>query len=200
MKVALTGGIACGKSVVQDYLQRYGVPIIDADHITHKLYEEDADLIALVKEHFGKDVINPDGSVNRQKLGNKAFGQPEKLALLSGWIHPKVRQRVKQFFEAALPPNSPDNAIAISVIPVLYESGLQEQYDEVWVVKATPQQQLDRLMNNRGLSEAEAVTRVGSQIPITQKVNMADVVIDNTGTIENTEQQIEALLKNYQWV
>jgi len=196
MKIALTGGIACGKSLVQQYLQAYGVPVIDADEVTHQLYDTDADLQACIREHFGDAVFNSNGSVNRKNLGDAAFGHPEALALLSSWIHPKVRQQIQVFFEVSV--DTPDQ-MAVAVIPVLFESSQQENYDEVWVVNATPAQQLERLITHRGLTTDEARVRMESQIPIAEKIAQADRVIDNTGTSATLKAQIDHLLTQYRW-
>ncbi len=193
-KIALTGGIACGKSMVQRHLETLGVPVIDADHVTHDLYQHDEALKRNIRQKFGDDVFEPTGRVNREKLGHLVFNAPEQMKKLVDWIHPKVREKIVAFFQTHA-----QEKFAIAVIPVLFESNQADQYDEVWVVKATREQQIERLIKRgqeqgRALTREQAEARLNSQIPLDEKLKQAHVIIDNTGTLAETQAQISSVI------
>ncbi len=188
--MGLTGGIASGKSLVAKYLKDdLKVPVIDADDVTHDLYRHDPELKANIRREFGEDVFTSSGEVDRDKLGQIVFNDPPRLKLLSSWIHPKVRQKIAGFFR-----EHANEKLAVAVIPILYESGLEKNYDEVWVVKATREQQLERLMTRPNMTREKAEARLNSQMPLEEKLKRADVVIDNTGSVEHTQGQVKRLV------
>ncbi len=192
IKIALTGGIACGKSMVQKHLEALNVPILDADDVSRDLYLHDTELKEQIRDEFGGVVFEADGSVNRSKVSNLAFKAPERLKKLMEWIHPKVRESLAEFFKTQL---ENQEKFAIAVIPILYESKLEGQYDEVWVVKASREQQIERLLGRseaqgRSMTLEQAEERLNSQMPLKEKIKRADWVIDNSGTIAETEAQL----------
>ncbi len=195
-KVALTGGIATGKSCVQAWLAKQGVPVLDADALTHELYASDLTLKANIANTFGADVFeNGDttGAVNRKALGAKVFGKPDKLALLESWIHPKVKAAIEDFYTAyATAP------FVVVTIPILYEKNRQHDFNEIWLVYATKAEQRQRLTEHRGLTAVEADDRLASQLPIDEKRRMTEAlggsIINNTGSIDTLHQQLETLL------
>lgn len=195
IRVGLTGGIASGKSLVTSTLKRLNVPTVDADAIVHDLYANDAQLKQEIKDAFGSDVFTPSGEVDRKKLGTVVFQDRTKLAQLSGFIHPKVRLKIEAFFE-----QHKNAKLAVADIPLLFESGLEKFYDVVWLVKATRDQQIDRLMKRNNLSKDEAEQRLASQMTFEDKLKKAQEksysVIDNTGTIADTEKQVQDLVLN----
>ena len=203
-RIALTGGIASGKSTVEAILARHGVPVVDSDALTHALYET-TELKAHVFKHFGADVFenkDPAGSVNRKALGALVFEDATKLTLLTDYIHPRVKRQTEAFFQ-----DHEESPLVVASIPLLFEvyplNIIREGYDGVWLVATTPHHQLARLMGNRGLSEAEAEVRIASQTPIEDKVallnsewrNEHDAIIVNSDALETLEAQVEALLE-----
>ncbi|MBK8189491.1 MAG: dephospho-CoA kinase [Vampirovibrionales bacterium] len=193
-RISLTGGIACGKSVVREILDSYNVPVIDADELTAEVYQRDEELKANIRDAFGADVFGDDGQVDRKKLGNRVFSDTASLQRLAGWIHPKVAPQIQSFFES-----HNDQKLAVAVIPVLFEYGLEDEYDEIWVVKATRDQQIVRLMTHRGFNREEAEARINIQLPLPSKVVQADFVIDNSGALAQTRQQVQKKLQQMGW-
>lgn len=198
-RIALTGGIGTGKSTVQEYLEHKGIPVIDADQITHQLYETDNQLKQIVHNHLGASgFINqdPNQPVDRAALALAAFTQPQLLNMLTDLIHPKVRETMAQFFE-----EHAESPLAIASIPILYESELQSQYDAVWLVYAPRHTQIERLMDGRGYDRDECERRMAHQIDIEKKRALASEpphqVIDNSNTLQDTKKAIDAILTPY---
>ncbi len=161
--------------------------------MSRNLYKHDPELKRQIRDGFGPDVFDPDGSINRDRLGAIVFHQPDEMKKLVSWIHPKVRTKIADFFQTQA---QQKEKFAIAVIPILYESGLESQYDEVWVVSATREQQLERLMKRseteqRPLTLEQAEARLNSQLPLAEKIKKAHVVIDNTGTLDETYVQLD---------
>lgn len=192
----LTSSIACGKSLVLNFFRKMGIPTLDVDTIVKKLWETDTELLEKTRQEFGPDVFTPEGQVDRKKLGAIVFNDKNKLKLLESWLHPKVRAEMNRFIE--------ENALARLVIievPLLFESKMENLFDKILVVKATVEQQLQRLMSRNNLSEEDALKRINSQMSIAEKVRKTEalngVVFDNTGTIEQTEAQVQAFVSPF---
>jgi dephospho-CoA kinase len=186
--VGLTGGIATGKSTVSDYLSHtYDIPILDADLLARDAVAPGSKILTAVFDHFGNQIRHHDGSLNRAALGNIIFANPAERAWLEAQIHPYVRQQlVKQ--SAVFPEKLP----IVMVIPLLFEAKMTDLVNEIWVVTCEPEQQLLRLQKRNQLSLAQAQARIASQMPLTEKIALADVVLVNTGDLENLYQQIQA--------
>lgn len=183
-RIALTGGIASGKSLAGEYLKGCGIPVIDADDVVHALLREDAELKANIRETFGPAVFDESGAVNRPALGAQVFQNPERRKLLEGWIHPKTRQCIEEFFR-----ENASRMAAVAIIPLLFESGLAERYDQVWLLDTEPEVQLARLIQKRGMREADALARIRSQLGREEKQALTrqhpgGVILPNTGTPE----------------
>ena len=192
LKIGLTGGIASGKSTIGKAIEALGIKTIDADVIVEDLYAHDTELRQNVQSTFGRDVFLPSGSVDKKKLGALAFADRSKLKLLETWIHPKVRQRINQFFQACA-----SDPLAVAQVPLLFESKLEGMFDEVWVIKATRDQQKQRLLKrDPHLTEAQADARIDSQMPLAEKLAKATVVIDNTGLPSATTTQVDSLIRS----
>ncbi|WP_159881569.1 dephospho-CoA kinase [Paenibacillus puerhi] len=193
MNIGLTGGIASGKSTVAAMLVRRGALLVDADRIAREVVEPNTPVLAQVIERFGADLLLQDGSLNRKKLGEKVFGDPEALRDLEGLLHPPIRatmrERMSRYQE-----DHPDKLVVVD-IPLLYESGLQGMVEEVMVVYVPREVQLARLIARDGMSPEEAEKRLNAQMSIEDKKRMADIVITNTGSLEETEGQIDAFWK-----
>ncbi|MYT18680.1 dephospho-CoA kinase [Streptomyces sp. SceaMP-e96] len=188
VKVGLTGGIGAGKSEVSRLLASYGAVIVDADKIAREVVEPGTPGLAAVVEEFGDDVLAPDGTLDRPKLGGIVFSDPEKLKALNAIVHPLVGARSAELEASAGP-----DAVVVHDVPLLTENGLAPLYDLVVVVDAAPQTQLDRLGRLRGMAEDEAKSRMAAQATREQRLAVADLVIDNDGPLEALEPQVRAV-------
>ncbi|PZD95842.1 dephospho-CoA kinase [Paenibacillus sambharensis] len=192
MKIGLTGGIACGKSTVAAMLRQRGAMLVDADQVAREIVLPGEPALSRVTAVFGQAVINPDGTLNRAKLGGIVFADKDKLRQLEGILHPAIRERMWAVINAA-EQEDPGRLIAAD-IPLLYETGQQDLYDGILVVYIPRELQLKRLQDrNPDLSEEQAKQRIDSQMDIDRKRELADWVIDNSGTLDQTEQQVDAL-------
>lgn len=182
--IGLTGGIASGKSTVSKVLQKMGAIRIDADDKAHDIIEAHKPAWEDIVEYFGRAVLNPDLTVNREKLGQIVFNDPEKLDKLNQITHPRVMESFKDDLQA-IRAATPD-AVVVLDIPLLYEIHAERICDVIWVVWVDRETQIKRLMNRNGFSEEEAIKRIDSQMSLDEKARRANVVIDNRGSIEET--------------
>ena len=192
-RIGLTGGIACGKSAVGKWFEQHGIPVWDADTAVHTLLNTNPTVQNQLKIWFGDAIIFPDGTANRSLMGERVFTEAGLKKQLEGLLHPLVRISMEAFF-ADVQQTQPTVPFAIAMIPLLFENGLQGQFDAVWVVNATQAQQRERMKTNRGMDEGAILARLASQLPLEQKIALADLVIDNTGTLEALYCQLEKLL------
>ncbi|KAF4407265.1 MULTISPECIES: dephospho-CoA kinase [Streptomyces] len=179
LKVGLTGGIGAGKSEVSRLLASCGAVIVDADRIAREVVEPGTPGLASVVAEFGPDVLAPDGTLDRPKLGGIVFGDPERLKALNAIVHPLVGARSAELEAAA-----GESAIVVHDVPLLTENGLAPLYDLVVVVDAAPETQLERLTGQRGMTEEEARSRMAAQASREQRLAVADLVVDNDGPLE----------------
>ncbi|MBI4492253.1 MAG: dephospho-CoA kinase [Chloroflexi bacterium] len=186
-RIGLTGNIGCGKSSVGEMLQALGAEYIDADRVVHELYRPRSPESERVVARFGPAILGPDGTIDRRKLGQIVFRDPQALKDLEALLVPEVRARVRRRVAASTAP-----AVVVDAIKLL-ESGLADEMDAVWVVTCTPEQQVQRLMETRGYSRQEAEARIAAQPPQEGKVERADVVIDNSATLEQLRRQVERI-------
>ena len=193
-RIGLTGGIACGKSAVGKWFEQHGIPVWDADTAVHTLLNTNPTVQQQLKAWFGDTVILPDGTANRRLMGERVFADETLKKQLEGVLHPLVRVSMEGFF-ADIQHTQPTAPFAIAMIPLLFENGLQGQFDAVWVVNATQAQQIERMKTHRGMSKVAIMARLASQSPLAQKIAQADVVIDNTGTLETLYGQLEKMIK-----
>ncbi|MFF3245592.1 dephospho-CoA kinase [Streptomyces sp. NPDC002870] len=185
LKVGLTGGIGAGKSEVSRLLASYGAVLVDADKIAREVVAPGTPGLAAVVEAFGPEILNPDGTLDRPKLGSIVFADSDRLATLNSIVHPLVGERSMELEKAAGP-----DAVVIHDVPLLAENNLASLYDVVVVVDASPETQLDRLVRLRGMAESEARARMAAQATREQRRAIADLVIDNDGPLENLEPQV----------
>jgi dephospho-CoA kinase len=188
MNIGLTGGIACGKSTVSAMLVSRGAILIDADRIAREVVEPGSAALSKVAERFGQAVIQADGSLNRKRLGELVFADPSARKDLEGLLHPSIRSLMRERM-VSLEKLYPDKLIVVDV-PLLYESGLQAMFSEIMVVYVPREVQLDRLMKRDGLTLEQAENRLAAQMSIELKKEQADYVIDNQGTLEETQQLV----------
>lgn len=189
MNTGLTGGIASGKSTVSRLLADRGAIIIDADQIAREVVLPGTPLLTKVAETFGEQILKADGSLNRKQLGSIVFADEDKRKQLEGLLHPAIRKLMKERM-AEYEATKPDKLVVVD-IPLLYESDLGFMFEEVIVVYVPPHIQMERLMQRDGLSEEQAAQRVNAQMSIERKKEIADVVIDNSGSLEETIRQVE---------
>ncbi|KJK49505.1 dephospho-CoA kinase [Streptomyces sp. NRRL F-4428] len=185
LKVGLTGGIGAGKSEVSRLLAGYGAVVVDADRIAREVVEPGTPGLAAVVAAFGEEVLTPEGTLDRPKLGSVVFADPEKLRTLNAIVHPLVGARSAELEAAAGP-----GAIVVHDVPLLTENGLAPLYDLVVVVDAAPSTQLARLTGPRGMLEEEARARMATQATREQRLAVATLVIDNDGPLEALEPQV----------
>jgi dephospho-CoA kinase len=185
MRAGLTGGIGAGKSEVSRLLGSYGALVIDSDRIAREAVERGTEGLAAIVAEFGEDVLAPDGSLDRPKLGGIVFADPDRLKALNAIVHPLVRRRSAELESAV-----GREAVIVHDVPLLAENGLAGLYDRVIVVDAAAQTQLDRLIRLRGMTEGEARARMAAQADREQRLAIADIVIDNDGPLEALEPQV----------
>ena len=187
--VGLTGGIGSGKSEVSRRFAALGAVIVDADLIAREVVEPGTPGLAQVVEAFGDGVLAADGSLDRDVLAAKVFGDDEARRRLNGIVHPLVGARSFELIAAAA--EADPHAIVINDVPLLAEGGLKDRFQAVVVVDAAPQTQLRRLVELRGMSEADARARMATQASREQRLAIADYVIDNNGDLAHLQAQVE---------
>jgi dephospho-CoA kinase len=191
-RIALTGGIASGKSLCLATFARLGVPIIDGDQLARDAVALGSAGLAAVVRRFGPSVLLPSGQLNRAALGAVIFADPTARQDIEKIIHPQVYAAVARWFTALTAP------AGVADIPLLFETGHQDDFDVVVVAACQPEQQLARLMARGGLSEANAKARIAAQWPLARKIAKAHYVIDTSGTLAQTTENAEAVWSNLQ--
>lgn len=194
LAIGLTGGIASGKSTVASMFKEKNIPVIDADLIARRVVEAGEPAYLLVAETFGPSILKEDGSIDREQLGMIVFQNETERKKLNNIVHPAVRKEMLKQKEDAELRNEP--AIVLD-IPLLFESKLAYLADLTLVVYVEPHVQLKRLMKRNHFTKEEAQWRIQSQLPLQEKKNMADEVIDNNGSLEQTEIQFQKLMKKW---
>ncbi len=186
--VGLTGGIGSGKSEVARLLASHGAVVVDADALAREALEPGTPGLARVVEKFGPDVLGPDGTLDRARLGALVFGDRDRLATLEAIVHPVVARRSAELMAAA-----PPGSVVVYDVPLLAENHLEDRYDVVVVVAASPATQLARLVGGRAMTEEDARARMAAQATREQRRAVADVVIDNDGDLAWLREQVDAL-------
>ena len=186
-RVALTGGIATGKSHVRAQFEQLGVPTIDADTLARDVVAAGTAGFEAVLARFGRGILDGSGALDRRKLGSIVFSDPLARQDLERIIHPAVRNAIDAWFES-LGDIAP--GLAIADIPLLYETGRERDFETVVVTACDPQTQISRIMDRDAITEAEARARVAAQLPIEEKVRRADHVIRTDGSYEETNRQV----------
>jgi len=190
-RVALTGGIATGKSRVLRALAARGVPTVDADRLAHDALAPATPAAVAVAQRFGSTVVDAEGRIDRRALAAIVFDDANARLALEAIVHPSVYGAIDRWF-SSLPANAP---LGVADIPLLYETGHESDFDTVIVVACSPEEQLRRVMARDGLSREEASARLEAQWPIDEKVRRANHVIWTTGSVEETERQIDRLVE-----
>ena len=189
----LTGGIASGKSTVSGFLSDAGAQVIDADQIAREVVKPGTPGYDAILAFFGPTILMPGGEIDRKRLGEIIFNDPDKKARLDAIVHPLVFERSAERI-AQIAAQTPD-AVVIMDIPLLFEAGMESDLAEVIVVYVPEKLQLERLMNRDGIDEQAAMARIRSQMPIEEKRRRATVVIDNSGTTFDSRRQALAVFR-----
>jgi len=193
--VGLTGGIAAGKSLVSDQLRHLGAVVIDSDSVARKVVQPGSEGLLLVRQAFGDEFLDSCGRLDRQKLAQHVFAHPDARARLESILHPLIVEYTSEKLSRL---QHEGVRLAFIDAPVLIEAGLHHEVDEIWVVAAPREVQLERLMARDGVSRDEAERRVGTQLPLDVKVALADHVITNAGSRSDTRDQVDDLYQQLQ--
>ena len=186
--IGLTGGIGSGKSVVTALLRRRGVPVLDADEIVRDLQEPGAEGLARLVEAFGRGILQPSGELDRGALGRLVFGDDEVRRRVEAILHPLVRERMAAGQAAA---EARGAGVVVHDIPLLFEARNPSGFDATVLVYAPPEVQRKRLVELRGMTAADAQARIRAQMPMEEKRRLATHVIDNTGSLEDLEAEVD---------
>ncbi len=192
--IGLTGGIGSGKSTVSGFLAELGAVIIDADRVGHALLKPNTEIWREVVAAFGKQILTPDGEINRKKLGLLVFGSPGRLKLLNQLMHPEMKKAVKtQLLEY----RRQGASVVVLEAPLLVETGWTELVDEVWVTTASETTILERLKQQTGLSRKESLARIHSQLPSEKLIKHADVVINTEKSLDELRTKVKKLWQRF---
>lgn len=188
LNVGLTGGIACGKSTVAQMFVRLGGHLIDFDKLAHEVQEPGKPAWRDVVDFFGAEILQTDKRINRNKLAAIVFNQPEKLKRLNTIVHPRIFEEWCRRLEEIKTQNP--HAIIFADVPLLFEGGMQHLFDLTILVMVEPAQQISRLVARNAICRADAELRLLSQMPIRDKITLADIVIDNQCAIQETQTKV----------
>jgi dephospho-CoA kinase len=189
--VALTGGIASGKSTIARRLAEHGAVVVDADQLVREVQAPGSPVLAAIAEAFGERMLRPDGSLDRAALGTRVFGDDAAIAQLNAIVHPAVRaESARRFAEAFA---ADPGAVVVYDVPLLVEARAADPWQLVVVAHAPADVRAQRLVELRGLSPADAAARLASQVPDEARLRIADVVIDTAGSIDDTLRQVDEL-------
>jgi dephospho-CoA kinase len=193
LRVALTGGIATGKSYCAARFAAKGVPIADADLLARDVVRPGTPGLAAIVKRFGAEVLRDDGALDRVRLGGVIFADTIGRRDLEAIVHPAVYEALEGWLRRAEISGAP---LAIADIPLLYETGRERDFDRVVVAACSPETQRARLRARDGLSEEEAARRLAAQMPIEEKATRADYVIRTEGTFADTDEQIDDVYRD----
>lgn len=190
LKIAITGNIASGKSVVESILNEKGIDVFDSDKASHDIMSFDASAISEIKDLLSKyDVLDSNGDLSREKIGKIVFANKGLLKGLESIIHPRIFKLLKDYFES-----KKDDKYLFASVPVLYEANMSHYFDKVLLIAADDDIRLDRLIKRNNFSVEYAKTRIESQIPQEEKIKLADYVIYNNGSLDQLKSDVESFL------
>ncbi|HBK97941.1 MAG TPA: dephospho-CoA kinase [Microcoleaceae bacterium UBA10368] len=200
--IGLTGGIATGKTAISNYLaDTYKFPILDADIYAREAVHPGSPILNSIVERYGPSILLSDGYLNRPELGNIIFCNPAERQWLEQQIHPYVRRRLIEATQSYISPSSlvsTSTLTVVLVVPLLFEAKMTDLCTEIWVVYCSPSVQLERLMQRDGLSCDRALARIKTQLPLDQKCQKADVVLDNSSTLDSLFIQVNAIVSRFE--
>lgn len=187
--IGLTGGIASGKSTVSAELRRLGIPVFDADAVSRSAVAKGSKGLTLVAEAFGAAYLTAEGDLDRPKISQLVFNNKDALHTLESIIHKIVWSEAEAFLADC---RAKESRLAVLDVPLLIECGWHKQVDKVWLVAVSRKQQIERAMLRSGMSEEEVTARIAVQMSLAEKKEYADVVLDNSGSLENTLESVHA--------
>lgn len=191
--IALTGGIASGKSTISRRLQKHGAVVVDADQIVRDVQAPGSPVLREIAAAFGDDVIDPSGALDRAGLGARVFGDDTALKRLNAIVHPAVRAESARRFREAFETDA--DAVVVYDVPLLVEARADDPWDMIIVAHAPAAERLRRLIELRGLEPGAAQDRIDAQVSDEKRLEIADTVIDTSGTMEHTLEQTDAVWK-----
>lgn len=195
LTIGLTGGIGSGKSTVSQWFRTKDVPVMDADDTVHRLLQSDPQIISQLVEEFGKELLAMNGQIDRSMLGQRVFQDSDARKRLERIVHPRVIETMQAeragFQKAGM-------KFCVWDVPLLFEAGLERFVDEIWVVWVSHGVQIERVLMRDKLSPEDISARIAAQWPLADKRKQADVVIDNSGSRDETKRQLEAAWYNLQ--
>lgn len=191
LRVGLTGGLASGKSFVGHALADLGCHLIEADELGHQVLLPGGEAYDGVVAEFGQDIVDQDGYIDRRKLGALVFGKPDRLEKLNGLVHPPVVKRQRRMIEEV--EKSDPHGIVVVEAAILVETGSYKRFDRLIVVVCSLEQQMERAMKRGAYTREEMEARLSRQLPLAEKLRVADYVIDTSGSKENTLEQVRAV-------
>jgi dephospho-CoA kinase len=195
--IGLTGGIGMGKTTISNYLEKtYHLPVLDADVYAREAVGQDSPILHAIAARYGTGVLLPDGTLNRHRLGDIIFASPPERLWVEQQIHPYVRDRMVQALTTPPLNDVQKNPTVVLVVPLLFEARMTDLVTEIWVVQTTSEHQLERLIKRDRLTLAQAQTRINSQLPTQRKAAQADVVLDNSSTLEDLLRQVDFYWQN----
>ena len=189
--IGLTGGIASGKSTVTSYLKEKGYPVIDADRVVHDLQVPGGALYRVLVDHFGREILDASGELDRVVLGQRIFSNPSER----DWSNRVQGQLIREALAKARDRQAAQSGLFFMDIPLLIEQGYEEWFEAVWLVAVSKETQLKRLMERNHLSEQQAQERIASQMPLDEKRAHADLVLDNNDNLAALYAQLDAALQ-----
>lgn len=189
--IALTGGIASGKSTIARRLAEHGAVIVDADQLVREVQQPGSDVLRMIAAEFGDDMVRQDGSLDRAALGAAVFGDDAAVARLNRIVHPAVRAESARRFAAAFA-EDPD-AVVVYDVPLLVEARVDDPWQLIVVAHAPEEVRMRRLVELRGMTPADAAARIASQVSDEARLAVADVVIETTGSLDDTLRRVDAL-------
>lgn len=191
--IGITGGPACGKTLVADALRRRGARVLSADDMVRELTTPGSAVVRRIGAEVGERFVRPDRSLDRVALAEAIFRDPDVRLRLEAVVHPQVIARIRSEVARARNLNDPAGVLAVEV-PLLYEVGMEDCFDEVVVVAASEEAQIERLMRRDGLDEEAARLRLAAQMPLQDKIARADRVVRNTGSVQDVENEVEVIM------
>jgi dephospho-CoA kinase len=189
LKVGLTGGIASGKTAVSKIFASFGAKVLDADEVAREVLLPGQPAWTKLRQAFGQEFFHPDGTVKRKQLRKLVFADPEKRSQLNAIVHPEVMKEINRRSEIFS--SSDQTEVLLVDVPLLLEVGLVNRFDKIVVVYVSESVQISRLLQRDGISEEEAKQALKAQMALSKKVEQADYVIDNSGTLEETQAQVK---------
>ncbi|NQT84277.1 dephospho-CoA kinase [bacterium] len=194
IRVGLTGGCCTGKSTVAEMFSRLGAEIVSADDIVHRLLREEGEIRSGVVSVFGEGVLARDGSIDRGKLAGLVFNDKQSLTSLTDLLYPRVKHEIKRLFAEVESRRA--HEICVAEVPLLIEEGTLDLYDVILVVRSSYSNQLTRFLERGGTSREDLDRRIANQMDLSQKEKLANYVVDNDGSLEQTFQQVKDIYEN----